>query len=253
MKIRVLSLFALTFLIIGATGASAAMDLSRLLVYWPCDDSGDMMTDASGNGWDATIGSGSWVDGKYGGGLQLQSSNTEVQGDIISSTADTGEITLACWFIMDEHASYDGLISIEAAAAGCCEYRLMVNPNSAPFWDMGHHADKNLDGVFTFDTGTWYHYAITGDGDVGKVYVDGEYIGEQAEGFDLPEFVDVTIYVGTGESPGTHSVEDATFDEITIWDKALTEDEIKELMAGGFTAVEPTAKLPTTWAGIKSN
>lgn len=232
----------------------AALDKTRLLVYWPCDDgSGDTVTDASGNGWDATILADSyeWVDGKYEGGLRLQKTNTEVQGDIISSTGDTGEITLMLWFIMYQHSTYNGLISISnpQCDASCC-YRLMINPTKNPFWNMGHHNDLSLSS-FTFELERWYHYAITGDGDTDKVYVDGELIGEVKEGFDLPDFDEVTAYIGTGESPGTWTVEDSTFDDVMIWDKALSQDEIQEVMEGGLLAVYPEDKLATTWSRIK--
>jgi hypothetical protein len=236
-----------------AASSFAALDLNRLLLYWPCDDGkGDILKDESGNGWDADIigGSSDWVDGVYEGAINLKLAIGQVEGDIISSTGDTGEITLMCWFRMDEHVTYDGLISIEAPEGDCCEYRLMVNPNFNPFWNMGHHDDKSL-GNFTFDLKTWYHYALTGDGDKGYVYVDGEFIGDQAENFDLPDFADVTIYLGTGESPGTWPVEDSTFDEVMIWDKALSEDEINEVMGGGLLAVSANGKLATTWANIK--
>lgn len=232
----------------------AALDETRLLVYWPCDDgSGDTVRDASGNGWDATIldDSYEWVDGQYEGGLRMQGTNTEVQGNIIGSTGDTGEITLMCWFIMYQHSTYNGLISVEAPEGDCCEYRLMVNPSKNPFWNMGHHVDQSL-ASFTFELETWYHYALTGDGDAGMVYVDGEFIGEVAEGFDLPDLDDVTVYIGTGESPGTWTVEDSTFDEVMIWDKALSPDEIQEVMEGGMMAVSSKDKISTTWSHIKT-
>ena len=253
---RTSMVISITIIVMLAFVASsfAALDLNRLLLYWPCDDGkGDTLKDESGNGWDAeiTTGKSEWVDGQYEKAIRLELAYAEVDGNIIESTGDTGEITLMCWFRMDQHSDYDGLISIEAPGGDCCEYRLMVNPSSNPFWDMGHHADKSL-GTFTFELKTWYHYALTGDGKDGKVYVDGEFIGEQAEGFDLPDFPEVTIYLGTGESPGVHPVEDSTFDDVMIWDKALSEGEINEVMGGSLLAVSPMNKLATTWSRIKS-
>ncbi len=253
---RISMVIPITIIIILAFAASsfAALDLSRLLLYWPCNDGkGDTLKDDSGNGWDADItdGKSAWVAGEHDGAINLKLAIGQVSGDIISSTGDTGEITLMCWFKMDTHADYDGLISIEALGGECCEYRLMVNPGFLPFWDMGHHADKSL-ANFTFELETWYHYALTGDGEAGKVYVDGEFIGEQAEGFDLPDFPEVTIYLGAGEAPGVHPVEDSTFDEVMIWDKALNEDEINEAMESNLLAVSPMDKLAATWSRIKS-
>jgi hypothetical protein len=41
-------------------------------------------------------------------------------------------------------------------------------------------------------------------------------------------------------------------DEVAIWDRGLTPDEINELIRDGLpAAVEPEGKLATTWADIK--
>lgn len=242
----------LTLLIAGT--ATAELDLSRLLLYWPCDDgSGDVLADESGNGFNGEIlgGDHSWEAGKSGKAVRLQNAYGMVQGNVIETTGATGEITLVCWFFMNDHVTYDGLISIEAPVGDCCEYRLMVNPNFNPFWNAGHHADKSL-ATFMFELETWYHYALTADGESGKIYVDGEFIGEQAEGFPLPDFPEVTVYLGTGESPGTWPVEDTIFDDVMIWDKALTVEEINQLMEGELLAVQPQGKLAVKWAKLKS-
>lgn len=246
------TLFTMTFLI--STAGAANLDLKRLLLYWACDDAkGETLVDASGRGFDGTLkGKASWVAGKVGGAVRLEQGYGEVIGNIIESTAKTGEITLACWFMMNSHSQYDGIISIEAAGGECCEYRILVNPASNPYWNAGHHVDKNI-GNFAFDLKTWYHYALVADGKTSKIFVDGKFVGEAEENFKLPEFADITFYIGTGESPGTHPVEDAIIDEVSVWDKALTEEEFEFIMQGPkvFMSVDSKSKLATTWASLK--
>ena len=41
-------------------------------------------------------------------------------------------------------------------------------------------------------------------------------------------------------------------DEFYIFGRALSEDEIKEVMDGEFLAVEPEGKLATTWGSLKT-
>ena len=256
MKALIVGSVILALLIMGTAGAE--LDLSRLLLYWPCDEgSGDVLTDESGRGFDGEIldGKHSWEDGQYGKAVRMQAAYGMVQGDIVNSTGDTGEITLGCWFKINMHTTYNGIISVEDPDGGdpaCCEYRIMVDPARSPFWDAGHHADKNLDGVFTFELETWYHYVLTADGVSGKIYIDGEFIGEMAEDFPLPDdLANSIVYLGTGEAPGTWTVEDAVFDEVMIWDKALSEEEVGEMMAGDILAVAYSGKLATTWARVK--
>ena len=253
-----LILLGLSVICVFAVSLSDAIEEEDILVYYSFDKlNGKKFTDDSGNGNNAElVGKGSLVNGAFkkavhlsGGGLVQMDAN-----DFIVPTGETGEITIEAWFYLNEHVAYDGIVSIEAVAGGCCEYRTMVNPNFNPFWDAGHHADKSL-GNFQFELKEWYHYVLVADGKDGKIYVNGEFIGSQPENFDLPAYKEAAIYVGAGESPGTHPVEDAIIDEVVIYAKALTEEEVNESMELSVPAVldvEARDKLAVTWGELKT-
>jgi len=253
MKTFIVVLFALAIVVTGATRVSAELDFDRLLLYWPCDDDGgDTLTDESGNGFDATIvGAHDWEEGQFGGAVSLQNTCASVIGDVVSSTADTGEITLTSWVFLRNHASYSGVLSIAnpSCDAACC-YRFLINGGGNPFWNGGVHTDKTA-GSFVFDLDTWYHVALTVGGGMDKIYVDGELVTEQA-GIDPPEFDEVTVFLGAGESAGSHLIEDGIFDEAMIWNIALEEEDFADLMDGSYLAVQPAGKLILTWARIKT-
>ena len=177
------------------------------------------------------------------------------QNDFIVPIGENGEITMEAWFYLNQHAAYDGIISIEAAAGGCCEFRTMVNPGFNPFWDAGHHADKSL-GNYKFELKEWYHYVMVADGKDGKIYVNGKFIGAQPENFKWPKFKEAAIYIGAGENPNLHKVEDAIIDEVVIYPKALTEEEIRESMELSIPVVldvESRDKLAVTWGELKTD
>ena len=253
-----LILLGLSVICVFAVSLSDAIEEEDILVYYSFDKlNGKKFTDDSGNGNNAElVGKGSLVNGAFkkavhlsGGGLVQMDAN-----DFIVPTGETGEITIEAWFYLNEHVAYDGIVSIEAVAGGCCEYRTMVNPNFNPFWDAGHHADKSL-GNFQFELKEWYHYVLVADGKDGKIYVNGEFIGSQPENFDLPAYKEAAIYVGAGESPGTHPVEDAIIDEVVIYAKALTEEEVNESMEKSVPVVldvEARDKLAVTWGELKT-
>jgi len=254
-KVSLVSLIVLVFLI--STAGAATLDLKRLLLFYPCDESsGETLKDASGRGFDAAIPKAKWEKGVFGNAVRIEKTNSEVRGDILSSVGATGQISMMCWINLTTHTNYNGIISVEAPNEGdpvCCEFRLMIDPAKSPFWNAGHHVDKNLDGKFIFELKTWYHYAMVANGDKTVIYIDGKSVGEQTEAFKLPTLKDTIIYVGTGEKPGTWWIENAALDEIMIWDKALTEDEINLVMEGSkiFMAVGSQGKLATTWARLK--
>lgn len=253
-----LILLGLTAICMLTVSLSYAFEEEDILVYYSFDKlSGKTVKDDSGNGNDAElVGKGSLVDGAFKKAIHLNGGVVQMaQNDFIVPIGEKGEITMEAWFYLNQHASYDGIISIEAAAGGCCEFRTMVNPGFNPFWDAGHHADKSL-ANYQFELKEWYHYVMVADGKDGKIYVNGKFIGAQPENFKWPKFKEAAIYIGAGENPGLHKVEDAIIDEVVIYSAALTEEEIKasmELSIPVVLDVEARDKLAVTWAELKAD
>ena len=48
-----------------------------------------------------------------------------------------------------------------------------------------------------------------------------------------------------------YAFEDGSIDEVAIWSRALSEDEIKGAMRGPLLSVSPKDKVATTWGNIK--
>ena len=83
-----------------------------------------------------------------------------------------------------------------------------------------------------------------------------KFIGSQVENFEFPKFKKAAIYIGAGENPNVHKVEDAIIDEVVIYSKALSAEEVKtsmELSIPGVLSVEASDKLAVTWAKMKSS
>ena len=255
---RSIFLLGLAAICVFAVGLSYAIEEEDIVVYYSFDQlKGDTVPDDSKNGNDAKlVGKGSLVDGAFKQAIRLNGGIVQMEAnDFIVPIGENGEITMEAWFYLNEHNAYDGIISIEAVDAGCCEFRTMVNPSFNPFWDAGHHADKSL-GNYQFELDEWYHYVLVADGKDGKIYVNGEFIGEQVENFEWPAFKEAAIYIGAGENPNVHRVEDAIIDEVVIYAKALTEEEVQESMElsiPGVLAVEARDKLAVTWGELKTD
>ena len=257
---RSIMLYGIIVIMMFAVSFTYAVEESDIVVYYSFDRLDEKkFVDDSGNGNDAELtGNGKLVDGQFGQAVHLNGGIVQMApaNDFIVPIGENSEITMEAWIYINAHSSHSGIISIETVDAGCCEFRTMLNPNSNPFWDAGHHADKSL-GNFTFELKTWYHYVMVADGKDGKVYVDGEFIGSHPENFDnskFPKYKEAAIYIGAGESPNHHKLEDGIIDEVVIYSKALTEAEVKasmELGVEGVLAVEAKNKLTTTWGYLK--
>lgn len=108
----------------------------------------------------------------------------------------------------------------------------------------------------------WFHATQTCDGKVMEVYINGEI----ADIVDQPAHAEVSgpylvfegqpVEIAVGRSTEDPVMEacywDGLIDEVAIWNRALSEDEINQLMKGLPLEVLPAGKLSTTWAQIKS-
>lgn len=85
-----------------------------------------------------------------------------------------------------------------------------------------------------------------------KVYVDGDLIQEMvmAPG-DTPG---TPAQIWMGGTPENYQWINGTVDDVAFFNAALDIDDIKNIMKNGLTksfAVDPSGKLPETWANIK--
>jgi hypothetical protein len=120
-----------------------------------------------------------------------------------------------------------------------------------------------------YEVEEWVHVAYVVDGEEATAYVTSSVTGDTvvpASGQSNPRAIEtplltfperpVELGVGrqVGGTAGNDFWIDGMIDEVYFWERALSEDEVKELAGGallGAVAVEAQGKLATTWAHIK--
>jgi hypothetical protein len=248
----------LSALMIISTGYATADLAEGLVVYFTFDNvNGKTIVDDSGNGLDADIiANTEIVKGKYGDAIRI----TNVGADCVNVPASDelkieGEITMAAWINQDawstdgqwfdknchnggEHSSY----GIGAFGGGASFNMFLGTGNGRPTLNKPH----------ALDTKTWHHVVGTYDGATMKVYVDGEVAAEHEEKFDFKGTNDQDLRIGCSKDRPNYTFENGSIDEAAVWRRALSEDEINEIMNEGFLAVSPRDKAATMWGSIKS-
>ncbi|MBM3215255.1 LamG domain-containing protein [Candidatus Poribacteria bacterium] len=240
-----------------AASASAALDTKGLLAAFTMDEGkGDTTTDVV-KGVKGTIVNGKWVKGPFGQAVELTGGQSVVTAPGLFSKLPNNAISVGSWFQLQSHTTYEGIIGGSEAGVGavkgeCCQYRIMINPGFNPFYNAGGHNDVSVASTVV-EQKKWYHYVMTiGKGKV-LIYLDGKVIHESAPVNDpLPE-LKTDFMVGTGEKPGTWPLT-GYVDEAFIYDRAITEAEVNEIMKKGFSvalAVSPKGKMAAAWADLK--
>jgi hypothetical protein len=114
-------------------------------------------------------------------------------------------------------------------------------------------APWGLAGVKTIQTGEFGHIAATYDGETMRIYVDGELDVEQDRPAQNSDLV-TSVLIGARYNGGAPSnFFSGVLDEVALFNVALTEDQIQEVMGSlsGTQAVSASDKLASTWGSIR--
>jgi hypothetical protein len=207
--------------------------------YWAFEEGkGNEVKDQSGNNNHGTInGDVKWVDGQIGKALEFSPGACIAIPDT-DSLNDVKELTAAMWLKL--HAlpndwshllEKDGSYGITVNADKTFRYTY----NSGAVW---------LTTDFNIQKETWHYIAMSWGKSGGFFSVDGEKVHE-----DKGEVAVANVELNIAHC-GNYLV-DGIIDEVKIWNKALTEDEIETAMKGGAGIEASTDKLVTTWSKIK--
>jgi hypothetical protein len=114
----------------------------------------------------------------------------------------------------------------------------------------GDYATPTGGGAITANK--WYHTAVTYDGKVAKLYLDGALVAEQERKGVITESTQ-DIFIGSetdGNQPNATYNFFGIIDEVRIWTIARTADEIKEGMEK-LLEVSSNGNIATSWGSIK--
>jgi arabinan endo-1,5-alpha-L-arabinosidase len=262
MKTLFLNLLIVSF-VLGFAHISGAIDDDSLILFYSfTGGSGDKVKDLSGNGNDGTLVGGKWTSGKYGRGVHLGVKDEYIEFSNILEPKGT----IGFWFKPDWDGSDKEDYRIFDASLGGIYFFISkgadhadINPEDFGFYFEdaadADWQDIEFDPAGVISKGEWVHVAATWEFDGGSafVYIDGKEAATSPNklgGFPAlhsnPRFgMEVIKYVASKN--GAKGV----IDEITIYNRALTEKEIEKDLT--FSApVESSEKLATTWSGIKA-
>jgi hypothetical protein len=258
---KVVLFFAILVSVFVMTWNAQAIDLKNdpaLVGLWLFDEgSGNVVTDSSGNGNDGAInGDFTWDNGKFGGAI-LASGGGSIDVPVSASLDTvTTAMTMAAWFRIDA----DSDTGIRRQNAFLLEDQSSSEPVPDGFsfriWTT-NGISPGAYGTTELVQGQWYHIAGTYDGSVMKLYVNGVEEGElktdAGADFNGEWAGDVGTPADTLQLKYSSESLTGGMDEAVLLNRALTANEINDLMAGALStsAVDAYAKLATTWAAIK--
>lgn len=222
---------------------------SGLVAYWPLDGNSE---DVVGGIEVEELGEPEWLSGADAwlgtGTLLCDGVDDHFLAGAFNPSEATGDLTIAIWVTLNEHketmflkkgddwSDNNKMWQFEMDASG----DLSIGRNGSAIW---------FGVVMSLDE--WVHLAVTVENDNAILYINGKSEGEGE--FIMGTGTESTLRIGATQTP--HRFIDGMLDEVMLYDRAITPEEV-EMLAGGLDqsvilAVEPTGKLPFTWAAIK--
>ncbi|MEX2477218.1 MAG: LamG-like jellyroll fold domain-containing protein [Gracilimonas sp.] len=89
---------------------------------------------------------------------------------------------------------------------------------------------RSVDSEINPQLNQWYHFAVTYDGTVLRMYLDGNLVGENDYETESIPINNKTFSLTMGDLNWTSANLDGLMDEVRIWNKAVTEEEIRQNM-----------------------
>ena len=254
LRISMLILF-IACLFVAIPLVEAQLPLDGVVSYWPFDDGTgkDVLGDNDGE----LDGNPKSVAGKVGKALEFNGENfVHIPGTASLEFAGEKAMSVAAWVNADSDSPVKGVV------AGCCG--TIVAQRDVNGWALrfdGRNAGQEMefivqpgwqgDGGFgapKFDKGKWHHLVGVVDDKEMFLYVDGKL--EKEQNYNGP------MSTGGSEMEIGHAGDGGfvgIIDEVLIYNKALSANEVKQVFEAKGLPVEAQGKLATRWGDIKTS
>ena len=237
---------------------SMAAGSEGLVLYLPFDEEGDPV-DKSPDPTEAEIkGELKHVAGKFGGALEFNG-NSANYVEVTHSDKLEGmkALTVEAWIKpYKPDALARGIVSKRVAWQQSDVYNLFSWTDMKLYARVNAQSNVQIISQTVLEDKRWYHVAYVFDGKAKeserqKLYVNGTLEATLSHPHNSVQSQKAPLWIGILNS-GYAQAWNGVIDEVRIWNRALSEEEIKAAIEGTLLPVKPLGRLATTWGEIKN-
>jgi len=223
-SLRIFLLAALFLVVFGANNGSTE---TGPVAHWSFDEEdGTIAYDSSENDHNGALENGPvWVDGVSNGALEFDGTDDYIEvSDNDSLDLGTGSFTIASWVNVADCS--DNCQIVKKGHNNKIE--LEINNYIAKGVVTGN---DYVESSFSFSQSEWYFLVFIRDETSLKMYVNGDL--DSTESVESPANVgnNEDLHIGKDSAYGQYF--DGIIDDVTIWGRALSSEEILELYTDG--------------------
>jgi hypothetical protein len=236
-----------------------------LISYWSFDKidiEGDVAKDVWGGNDGTFAGELEIVKGKVGEALNLNGVDQYVDmGSPANGSLDFGQdkdLTIATWINVSEPSADEYTIVCKGDRGGSSRILLKVSPGIGMIFALADPDTEDiLHGVIDVVDGKWHYIVAVADRDeFFSIYVDGVVDVDGGISNDANVDTDSSFFIGKSHQEGSDERRffNGFIDEVCIYNRVLSEQEILQNQAAQGIAVEPASdKIALTWGKIKTS
>lgn len=169
--------------------------------------------------------------GKFGNALSLDGTNNSHLKIEAGNVKDLNNFTISTWFKLDESNNWSRIFDF---GSGSNTYMFLTNKNGATgtirFAFKKGGAEEQINTSVVAQIGVWTHVAITLNGAVGILYIDGVEAGRNDAMTINPSMLGITTQNYIGKSQFSDPYLKGLIDDFRIYNRALTTSEITTLV-----------------------
>lgn len=199
----------------------------------------DNFNDSSANGNNLTETSGTipFVAGKIGKAADFEAGDTEYLEitDAAQTGLDiTGDFTISAWIKPESISAFMSVASKYNTATGKRCYRMSISSSGKLECYVSNDGTTyaQLSTNNTLSPGNWYHVVVVVNLSLGKIrgYINNSLDDAYADYSSAINDTDTSFCIGALYSSGSPALYfDGLIDEVIVWNKALTADEIAQV------------------------
>ena len=218
------------------------INTNGLIGYWRLEEGSSSPVDYSGEGNDGTLRGGldcSGNIGRFGNACEFDGSDDYISmGSPTVLNMNIRDFAVEAWFKTSRKTfqsnSQLNIITKATHSMPWIYYNLFINSDGTK--NQGNISIKVRNGAVMvtassqtyYNDGEWHHTVGVREGDNLKLYVDGELVKTETGAGNINVDNNGNFVIGSN-SLADSSYFDGIIDEVRIWNRALTPDEIKKL------------------------
>lgn len=201
------------------------------------EGSGTLLVDMSGNRNSGSVANATWsTQGKYGGALSFNGSNSVVTIPDASSLDLITALTLEAWVKPTALSNWRSVVLKESP--GNLSYALYANTDTnRPSGEIATPANTDVRGIAQLPLNTWTHLAVTYNGSILRYYVNGIQVRTKAASGAITTSSG-SLKIGGNNVWGEYF--SGLIDDVRIYNTALTQQAIQSDMNTPIASVRDT-------------